>query len=105
MVEHKKWPITSSNRITVYLMAGKAAAKQQPHEAFANLQDDDRAVQAFRREWGSSLTGGKLPMVDAGILGWRDTLRKAWDGDADAIKDVQGWVNRYMVASIKFVDG
>ena len=104
MVKHKGGPITSSNRITVYLMTGKAAAaaKQQPHEALANLRDDDGAVRAFRRAWGPI---SKLPMIDAGILEWRDTLRKAWRGDADAIVEIQRRTSQYMIASLKFSEG
>jgi hypothetical protein len=102
MVKHKEGPITSSNQITVYLMTGKAAAKQPPHEAFANLQDDDAAVRAFKREWGPI---SKLPMVDAQFLYWRDTLRKAWRGDADAVEEIQRWNNLYMMTSLKFSSG
>jgi hypothetical protein len=97
MVKHKGSPVTSS--ITVYLQTGKTA-KQQPHEAFANLADDGAAN--FSREWGPIST---MPMVEQAKLGWRDILRTAWDRDVEAVKEVQGWVNRYMVTSLKFSDG
>jgi hypothetical protein len=102
MVKHKSGLVTSSNRVTVYLLAVKAASKQPPHEAFANLQDSEDAVRAFRREWGPI---SKLPMVDAGILDWRDTLRKAWEGNADALDTIQRWNNLYMMTSLKFDNG
>ncbi|HZR66595.1 MAG TPA: hypothetical protein VFA85_15745 [Terriglobales bacterium] len=102
MVKHNDAEITSSNKITVYLQAGKNPGNEQPHEALVNLQDDDVSVQQFVRHWGALST---LPMVDANRLGWRDTLRRAWRGDAAALKEIQVLTTQYMVGEFKFAHG
>jgi hypothetical protein len=104
MVKRKGTDLTSSNKITVYLRAGKNSGvtqNAQPHEEFVNLNDDDQSIEQFTRRWGVL---SKLPMVDAMRVGWRDTLRKAWQSDAAALKEVQGWATRYMVASLSFAE-
>jgi hypothetical protein len=105
MVKRKGTDLSSSNKITVFLRAGKNSGvtqSAQPHEEFANLKDDDQSIEQFTRRWGVL---SKLPMVDAMRAGWRDTLRKAWRGDGVALKEVQGWSTRYMVASLSFSGG
>jgi hypothetical protein len=102
MVRKNDTAITSSNRITVYLRTAKNPGKEQPHEALANLEDAEPSVQQFTRRWGSL---SMLPMVDANRLGWRDTLRKAWRGDAAALKEIQVLTTQYMVGEFKFAHG
>jgi hypothetical protein len=105
MVKRKGTDLTSSNKITVYLRAGKNSGvtqSAQPHEEFANLKEDDQSIEQFTRRWGVL---SKLPLVDAMRVGWRDTLRQAWRGDTAALKEVQGWTTRYMVASLSFSGG
>lgn len=105
MVKRKSTDLTSSNKITVYLRTGKnvgVTQNAQPHEEFANLKGDDQSIEQFTRRWGAL---SKLPMVDAMRVGWRDTLRKAWQGDSAALREIQGWSNRYMVASLSFSGG
>jgi hypothetical protein len=102
MVKRKNGLMASSNKITVYLQAGKNPGKEQPHEAFVNLQDDEASIQAFARRWGPV---SHAPLMDAAKLGFRNTLRSAWRGDAGALKEVQDWINRYMFTSLKFSDG
>ncbi len=105
MVKRKSGLITSSNKITVYLQAGQhpeITGKEQPHEALVNLQDDEASIQRFAHRWGPVT---HAPIFNVGVLGWRDILRGAWRGDEAALKEVQGWINRYMFTSLKFTDG
>ena len=92
----------ASSKLTVYLKAGRNAnRKEQPHEAFANLrQDDDAAVKQFRKLWGPI---AERPMMAE--FGWQDILRRAWRGETNALAEIQKWVNLYLVTSLKFVDG
>lgn len=106
MVKRKGTDLTSSNKITVYLRAGKNSGvtqSRQPHEEFVNLNDDDQSIEQFTRRWGA-LTSEK-PTVDAMRVGWRDMLRKAWQGDSAALEEVQVWSTKYMVASLSFSGG
>jgi hypothetical protein len=107
MVKRKDADLSSSNKITVFLRAGKNSGvtqSAQPHEEFANLKDDDQSIEQFTRRWGK-LTGDERPMIDAAPIAWQDMLRKAWQGDSAALKEVQSWGTRYMVASLSFSDG
>ena len=107
MVKRKSTNSASSNKITLYLRAGKNSGvtqSAQPHEEFVNLKDDDQSIEQFTRRWGK-LTGDERPMIDVNPTGWRDVLRKAWQGDSAALKEVQGWSTRYMVASLSFAPG
>lgn len=105
MVKRKVGPITSSNKISVYLQAGphpEITGSEKPHEAFVNLQDAEADIQAFARRWGPI---SHAPLMDAARLGFRNTLRSAWRGEAASLKEVQDWINRYMFTSLKFSDG
>jgi|SRR5579863_6901039 len=105
MVKRKSSPVASSNKIVVYLQPGPhpdITGKEQPHEALANLQDDEAAISRFTKRWGAL---SNYPAMDAARIGFRDSLRKAWRGEEGGLKEVQGWIDRNLVTSLSFVDG
>ncbi len=100
MVGHKDMKSTSSNAVMVYLPT-PLHARQAPHEAFANLRDDDAAIEQFTRTWGQI---SNLPLIEAAKLDWRDKMRLAWRGDAKALKELQWWANQYIRTDLTVSD-
>jgi hypothetical protein len=80
---------------------------EQPHEAFANLRDDPDALATFRNRFSPVLSPAELKHRGPGpelpfdapksvevIRDMRNTFRKAWQGDRDAVAWVQFALNR-----------
>jgi hypothetical protein len=78
-------------KITAYLRIGrnpKSAAKEAPHEAFANTGDTPEAFEAFAKLW-EPLWRGWEDIRFANKLNVRDNLRAAWRGDEHVLASYQ----------------
>ena len=95
MTAHDRTRLASS-KMTIYLVHPQRQG-EQPHEALANMGDDDAASKAFVARWGPLweekmvkgiepiLTGEELQKV------WRverDQLRAAWRGDKKELAEL-----------------
>lgn len=73
--------------------------KDPPHVELANLHDDPAAALRFTRSYGVLALDyqGEARTIPVGqVLGFRDQLRSAWDGDEKAILDVLDNVKGYL---------
>src|SRR5579884_3337862 len=103
MVKRANSDTTYSNKITVFVRAGKNhGVTQQAHVEFANIRDDDAAFQHFTKRWGPL---SSTPMVQLAWKGWRDLLRRAWGNEAEALNELRQWAIKNMVTSLNFESG
>ena len=96
-------------KITVYLKAGqnsKATAREQPHEAFVNMQDDEASLHAFIDRWGAVVSESPgFGKYDGPNLDLRDHLREAWRGNETKLRFIEDSVGRYMRSKWMFNRG
>ena len=66
--------------------------KDPPHVALANLRDEPAAALRFTRTYGvlaHGYKGGEAITIPVGqVFGFRNKLRRAWDGDEQAMMDI-----------------
>jgi len=86
----------ASSKLTIFLVHPQRKS-ELPHEALANMGDDQAASQAFAARWGGlwtekqaaavAATGQELEAIYRTL---RELLQKAWRGDKDAIVQLEG---------------